>query len=513
MKKRLQRIMALLLAGMLIFGGCGKEPEEPVAEAEPEIIVEELEEPEEVIEEPVEEKVPFSVHVDRKNKTYYFEDGENAYLYLRYCDVTVEGDGYEKLKRNIENWSMERSEGLRNLYASFEESAGMEAQESETFDGYTLYQTVSIAKADGVVVSLLEDTYQYEGGAHGTFFRQGINFDSESGKRLKLEDLFYDYAAFVEDAKERIAYELLAEYGEELFEDYIATVEGLWQEDAEPEWYLDASGIVIVLQEYLVGPYSIGTPEIHLPYTEFAPYIKENYLQADAEGVAAFKANQEIFLSLPGIAEEVSMMLVSEQQEDVMSNSLWLDQQELPLNEYLVLEDAYIIKNGKDTYCMIEADMASDDYVTYIFCLTDGVIEKVAEVQAAVDSGNIGIHEIRMESWVYLLGTYGGVKNYHFDEEGNFITEDTEYIFERNEYALTTLVDLPITLEEGESVLPAGSHIILNGTDDETYVKFTIQETGQTGVLKVQRGEEEYRNISINGMNENECFEDLPYAG
>ena len=36
MKKRLQRIMALLLAGMLIFGGCGKEPEEPVAEAEPE---------------------------------------------------------------------------------------------------------------------------------------------------------------------------------------------------------------------------------------------------------------------------------------------------------------------------------------------------------------------------------------------------------------------------------------------------------------------------------------------
>lgn len=141
------------------------------------------------------------------------------------------------------------------------------------------------------------------------------------------------------------------------------------------------------------------------------------------------------------------------------------------------------------------------------------MIEKVAEVQAAVDSGNIGIHEIRMESWVYLLGTYGGVKNYHFDEEGNFITEDTEYIFERNEYALTTLVDLPITLEEGESVLPAGSHIILNGTDDETYVKFTIQETGQTGVLKVQRGEEDYRNISINGMNENECFEDLPYAG
>ena len=55
--------------------------------------------------------------------------------------------------------------------------------------------------------------------------------------------------------------------------------------------------------------------------------------------------------------------------------------------------------------------------------------------------------------------------------------------------------------------------MILTATDDETYVKFNLQETGQTGVLKVERNEEEPYLITVNGMKEQECFEMLPYAG
>ena len=512
MKKRMKRLAVLGLAAMLLFVGCAEEPEEPVTEESPEIIVEEVKKPEEVIEEPVEELLPLTINIDTNNKTYYFEDGEDAYLYLQYCDVTVEGDEYAKLKRNIENWSMERSEGLRSLYTSFEESANAEAEE-EAFYGYSLYQIVTTARADGAVVSLLDDTYQYTGGEHGMFYREGINFDSISGKRLELADLFYDYNAFAEEARERIIYELRENYGDELNEDYMTAVEELWQEGAQPQWYVDASSIVIVLQEYAVGPYSIGTPEIHLPYAEFEPYIKEEYFPGTLDGVASFKENQELFLTLPGIEEEVPMMLVSELQDEEMYNSLWLGQNELPLGEYVVLDDAYIVRTGGEVYCMLEVDMASDDYRTYIYRLTDGVLEKVDEIDAAIDSGNINPHKIKMESWIYLLGTYGGVKNYRFDENRKFITEDTEYVLQRNEFVLTTTVDLPVTLDQTESTLPAGSHIILNATDGETYVKFTIQETGQTGILKVQRSEEDYYNVSINGMNENECFEVLPYAG
>ena len=78
---------------------------------------------------------------------------------------------------------------------------------------------------------------------------------------------------------------------------------------------------------------------------------------------------------------------------------------------------------------------------------------------------------------------------------------------------LTAKADLPIILNEAESVLPSGSHITLTATDGESYVKFTIQETGQCGTLQLQRGTGESYAVYINGMNENDCFEFLPYAG
>ena len=55
--------------------------------------------------------------------------------------------------------------------------------------------------------------------------------------------------------------------------------------------------------------------------------------------------------------------------------------------------------------------------------------------------------------------------------------------------------------------------VIIDATDGETYVKFTIQETGEIGILKVVRDKDEYYKISIDGKDENECFEMLPYAG
>lgn len=518
MKKRMKQLAALATLLMLVFGGCGKETEAPVVTEEPEI-VEEAVETEEVSEEvPAGEEIvaefPLSIHINTNRKTYYNEESEDAYLYLQYCDVEVETTEYTKLERNIENWSMERSEELRRFYQSFEEPTSEEVQNSENSYTYTLHQYLTIARADSAVVSLLDDTYQYiSGNESSTFYRKGINFDSESGKRLGLSDIFYDYEGFIESAKVRIVEELESDYSEQLYEDYLTTVENLWQEESEPEWYLDASGIVIVLQQLSVGPYSVGTPEICLPYTEFASYIKTAYLPGNQEGVALFKQNQEVYLSLPGAEEEVPMMLRSELKDDFMYNSLWLGNDEEQLQDYVVVQNAYIVRTDGEIYCMVEVDEASDDYKTYIFRVTEGTLEKVDEIYAAIDMGNISAYEIRMETAIYFLGTYGGVKSYHFDENGDFVTEDSEYLLYKNEYALTTTVDLPVTLEGAQSILPAGSHIILNATDDETYVKFTIQETGQTGVLQAERDENDYYNLSINGMNENDCFEFLPYAG
>ena len=512
MKKIMKKMAALGLAAVLVLGGCAEKQEEEPIIVEPEEEVVELVEPEEVIE----EVLPLSVNVTTHNKNYCFDDNEETYLYLQYCDVEVNGDEYTNLKRNVENWSMERSEELRGLYVDFEESAETAQEESEEFWGYSLYQNVTTARADEQILSLRDDTYQYVGGAHGMFYREGINFDSKTGNRLTLRDLVWDWDNFAQEASACVIYNLKENYGEELFSDYVETIEAMWlDENEEPEWYLDGSSIVIVLQEYMVGPYAMGAPEIHLSYVEFSQYLKDAYLPGTGDGVAIFQENQEVYLSLPGIYEAVPMMLQYEWTDTGANSSLWLGENEKPMDYFDVLNDAYIVRSGDEIYCLIEVDMASDDYVTYVYRLTDGVIEEVTILDAAIDQGNVNSDGIQMEFRVSLLGTYGAMKTYRFDENGMFATEDTEYALSRNEYALTTVVDLPVLMdeEETEHTLPAGSHIILTATDDETYVKFKLQETGQTGVLKVERNEEERYLITVNGMEEQECFEMLPYAG
>ena len=51
------------------------------------------------------------------------------------------------------------------------------------------------------------------------------------------------------------------------------------------------------------------------------------------------------------------------------------------------------------------------------------------------------------------------------------------------------------------------------GTDDETYVRVQISETGQIGILKVRRDEEMRWRIYIGDVSAENCFEMLPYAG
>ena len=217
MKNRVRKVTALLIAMLLFLSGCA-ETEKPVIQEETDITIEEV--VEEPVEEVVKEAIPLAVHTTTNQKTYYLNDGEVPYFYLQYSDVSVEGDEFEKLIKNVENWSVERSEELRGVHETFQERAESEAKDNEDFYGYNLYQEVAIARVDEKIVSLLDDTHQYAGGANTTFYREGVNFDAKSGAKLELKDLLINHENFIEDASSRIISELERLYSEELFEDY-----------------------------------------------------------------------------------------------------------------------------------------------------------------------------------------------------------------------------------------------------------------------------------------------------
>ncbi len=508
MKRKLKRWIVLGLASLLLVGGCGRTEEFAVEEA-PENVIEAVEEQENFSEIEI---IPLRVSVETIVRNHTLEGNENAVMSLEYCDVSVEGDGYENLKRAVENWSLERGEELRSIYASLEETVKAELQYEEEFYGDSIWQSVTTKRADSTVLSLSEESYQ---GSQGQFYKEGWNFDAATGKKLVLADILSDAQSFTDAAKKRTVEELQKEYSEDVSADFLMLTEKSWETMADTGWYLDASGIVLLLEDYTEGPYELRDVEIHLPYEDFRPYMKENYLPKNGDGVLSFDVNQEIFVTLPESGKEISLMLYREWDENEIDaiQYIQLGESKKTLDSYVSIRDLYLVRNGQKLLCMVEVDVASDDFVTTIYDLSGGRIQQIAEIGASVDSGNINIHEVQMEFAIDLLGTYTGVKTYQITETGELQTEDTEYILHRNETVLTTTVDLPVVLEGGESTLPAGSHIILTVTDGETYAKFVIQETGQTGVISVERDSEEYYHFRVNGMDEWECFEMLPYAG
>ncbi len=528
MKKRnLRPLFMLGMLVLLLLSGCveEKKTEDTVTDDTQNnptetVLPEKKEEPQETVQKPEVGEQPLLVSTELKKKIYYMENGK-AYLNLQYCDVSVEGTGYENLKRNLEKWSLERSEQFRNVDPALEEQAKKE--DTDSFYGYSEYQTVDSKRIDEQVVSLLEtcsydlgdammDSFYYMNGTTGFYEVQGINFDTQTGKQLALADVLTDYDNFLSEVRVR-AREVLSENDEEgLFKDYEERLDAMWTEK-EPVWYMDGTGIVIVLQPGSIGYLDIGFPQIHMSYTEFGHYIKQTYLpESGKDQVASFDENQELLLNLSGVEQPVSLKLIGEVNEDEKNYTLQLGDQKTSIAEYVRLMEAYLVKKNGEIYCMIQIDLASDDYNTFIFRLTEGKLEKIQEIYAAIDTGNINTEQIKMNETIYFLGTYGGEKVYYFNEEGEFVTDDQEYLLSRNDFVLTTMVELPVILEGNENILPSGSHIILNATDGETYVAFTIQETGQKGKISVSRSEDEFY-LTIHGMSEYDCFETLPYAG
>ena len=116
-----------------------------------------------------------------------------------------------------------------------------------------------------------------------------------------------------------------------------------------------------------------------------------------------------------------------------------------------------------------------------------------------------------------LLGTYEAFRHYRVGDDGlPQALEDVYTIvnYDRGsgEYAITTLTEIPVRMHGGagtEETLPPGTKCYLRRTDGETYVEMELEDNRRCDVI-LERDE---FFSKINGMEEQDCFEGLRYAG
>ena len=267
-------------------------------------------------------RINIEMNTEENNKTT--EDG-TVYLYKSstYPVVTIEGNEAAAEKINAD---------IRSRVDSFDANTeveewaknNLEFYESESDDadypflGYSEGLNFKTMRADSDVISFTMTYDSFAGGAHGNYDTRGINYNTKTGELIAFSDLSDDPTAFHEDT---LAYnQKLAgtdAYKERLFsEESISdgTLESVLY--ADDVWYLSTSGLVFMSGPYALGPYSEGTIEFIIPYSDLANMGFNNAYAYTDRFVLKMQINGTYNYDLNGDGSEDSIHFYTEYVEE-----------------------------------------------------------------------------------------------------------------------------------------------------------------------------------------------------
>lgn len=461
----------------------------------------------------------------------YYENEKLSLCNLTYNTLGVSNNEYPELSDALDNWSTERKNELTSL---LDEYSFMAAENTALLEEYleydyhcmfSIYQSLEVERVDSRVVSLLEYTSTYTASENDLLRYTGLNFDAETGNMLSLCDILDDEEGFYSAATDYIIEDLKRTQLEEvLIPGYEEKVADMW--NGNVSWYLDATGVTIVFNpgesDEIISPSATCFRVCStLPYSEFSEFISEKYVSTNHKGVVRLRTGEEYFLETPNGMVNVHVELQVNEDIGFSSSIINVGDSRVKIGEFSYTEDAYIIKRNDDrVFMVITSDYMSDDYVTSLYEITDGDIKFCDEMPGAgLDGGTINTESIILNVYLYTLGTYISKTEYEIDENGKFRQVDEMYHIgsenpTNNTAVLTTIQELPVVIDGMNTVLPAGSHISITGTDDVSIATFYDVDTQQEGEIHYERGEgEDSWIIYINGCSEYDYFENLPYAG
>ena len=447
---------------------------------------------------------------------YRYAAGEEALLVESNIDrVELTGEGFEEASQTVESLFNGQNTNVDNLAAIAKEDYEYgKSNGSPYFSPYTIYSTCQIARLDESIFSMKRYSYEYTGGAHGYGAEYGTTIDLKTGEELELIDLAVDSYGLIDVCADYVL-EKLSEREDELSEDYKTYISENLQ---NCNWYLDASGIEFVFAPYEIGPYSSGNIVVGVPYSQVAAYMKGEYCGLQGECVTMLQADTEASF----VSGEFVRTLEFETRstgEYVFNTVFVVDGKEYPLEDYVCVETAYLVRRPDDkVFLLYSVDWASDDYETYVYDMTGDEFVQTASVWARIDGKDIRPDALSLTFTLQVLGTHMADMAYILTEDGALEPEE-EIFYDISSHSgwagLTTIKELPVILEGEQTMLPVGTRLYVTATDNAGTVWFEIAAKNgdiQTGEIHYVRDAESYL-ITIDGVSEFDYFEALPYVG
>lgn len=450
------------------------------------------------------------------NSTYYELDDDEYWKYFTgsYETASVSGEGYEALTASIEDWFQNyENTYIENANKLYEDAKSYVEPDSEYNNASYLNSTVKTARADEKIVSFQIAEEEYAGGAHGNKFDFGLTFDAQTGKELifsDLGDIKEDVKAYIKNsiAKDPEVMEGI------IVDDYNTVVDETI--DGEPAWYLTGNGLTIIFNEYELLSYAAGDYVVTIPYEEL-PSFNEKYINADSYFIP-LKENTSVFTDIgnDGTQDEISLVCNYTDDYSYMTVDVNINGNKTTANDYCYNANGYYLhtKEGKD-YILVCTGSDNDFVQTTLIGIENGI--PVNLTSEGMDILAVSGDRLWTSRKVDMLGSYSGyctieMKDNAFNRVEDRYQYDTKKDIDWN-YAITVTKELPCKLmidgELKDSTLPAGTKISVCNSDGESVVGFETED-GTYGEIYQNTAEWPH---TINGTDESEFFEMLPYAG
>lgn len=207
---------------------------------------------------------PKELTVRKKSTIYdlYADDGKTPIIsvYASYPQVSgKKGRAFvEKMNTQFKE-IYEDFEGqiswMKNDIAEFYEEAKDDEFITFPFENYMSYTVTRNTK--GIFSVTIEESF-YSGGAHPYGDRISLTYDTETGKELKLTDILK------KSQEETDAFVI-----EKFYEEYAGFE--LWdleEEAPDVSYCINDDNLVLYFQQYQIGPYAMGFPEVEIPLNE-----------------------------------------------------------------------------------------------------------------------------------------------------------------------------------------------------------------------------------------------------